>query len=162
MKSGKTGLIILTILLTAFAMAYAHGGRHSSKESEGTVSYSRNILPIFESNCSACHGAESPEHTAFMRNRDSYVSKSIGPRMDNYTLMASFVVWPDTGSLMRALDDGSNTNDGKPGRMYQYLGSTDKERKENLDTFRKWVGNWTLKDWAEISKDELGLIQLAP
>ena len=51
----------------------------------------------------------------------------------------------DAGAMMRRLDDGKNTKDGKPGNMYGYLGSTDAERSANLEIFRKWVGSWTLK-----------------
>jgi hypothetical protein len=97
-----------------------------------------------------------------MKNLEGNVNKSVGPRMNNYTLMSSFVVWPDTGALMRALDDGTNTPDGKPGRMYQYLGATEQERNINLEVFKKWVGYWTLKNWSETSKDEINRIQLGP
>ena len=82
--------------------------------------------------------------------------------MDNYTLISSFVVWPDTGSLMRNLDDGINTDNGKPGKMYVRLGESEQERKMNLKLFKSWVGQWTLKDWSEITKEEMGRITLAP
>ncbi len=51
---------------------------------------------------------------------------------------------------MRRLDDGKG---GKPGNMYQYLGSTEEERQQNLKLFKEWVGNWTLKKWKDITKD---------
>jgi hypothetical protein len=76
-------------------------------------------------------------------------------RMDSYSLLISHIGWPETGALMRRLDDGSNTKDKKPGNMYQYLGASDAERKANLAVFKEWVGNWTLKRWNEITKEEL-------
>ncbi|MBT9537978.1 MAG: hypothetical protein IVZ94_07575 [Nitrospirae bacterium] len=56
---------------------------------------------------------------------------------------------------MRRLDDGKNTKDGKPGNMYQYLGSTEEERQQNLKLFKDWVGNWTLKKRKDITKEEM-------
>ncbi len=77
--------------------------------------------------------------------------------MDSYADLLMFVAWPDTGALMRRLDDGQNTADCKPGNMYQYLGATDAEREQNLALFKAWVGEdaWTLKRKKDISKDEL-------
>jgi len=51
-------------------------------------------------------------------------------RMDTYSHLIFYTAWPDTGSLMRRLDDGRNTKDGKPGNMYKYLGSTEEERQK--------------------------------
>ncbi|MBI5182528.1 MAG: hypothetical protein HZA06_06425 [Nitrospirae bacterium] len=59
---------------------------------------------------------------------------------------------------MRRLDDGKNTKDGKPGNMYQNLGSTDDEKQKNLAVFKKWVGSWNLKKRAEITDAELKAI----
>ncbi len=39
--------------------------------------------------------------------------------------------------------------------MYQHLGSDEQERQVNLVLFKKWIGTWNLKRWADISKDEL-------
>ena len=88
--------------------------------------------------------------------------------MDTYADLIFYVGWPDTGAIMRRLDDGSNTKDGKPGNMYQYLGSTEEERQANLKLFKAWVGEeaWTLKRWDKkgdvpaISKEELDLMKL--
>ena len=57
--------------------------------------------------------------------------------------------------MMRRLDDGKNTKDGKPGNMHDHLGSSDAERAANLEIFRKWVGNWTLKRKKDLSGEEL-------
>lgn len=158
----RAALIILLALLTTWSIAFAHGEKHKSIDTKAGVSYTRDILPIFEKNCASCHGSKSPEHTEYMANIDEYQKQYIGPRMDNYTLISSFVGWPETGSLMRNLDDGTNTEDGKPGKMYVHLGVSEQERKANLELFKAWVGNWTLKGWAEISKDELDSFQLNP
>jgi hypothetical protein len=83
-----------------------------------------------------------------------------GPSMDSYTHLTSFIVWPDTGSLMRALDDGSNTENGKPGNMYKYLGKTIEERKECLQIFKSWIGNWTLSKWSGINKEHINRMNL--
>ncbi|MRR36663.1 cytochrome C, partial [bacterium] len=63
--------------------------------------------------------------------------------------------WPDTGALMRRLDDGKNAKEGKPGNMYKHLGTTEEERQKNLALFKAWVGNWNLKKWPEVTKEEL-------
>ncbi len=80
--------------------------------------------------------------------------------MDSYTYMISFVGWPDTGAIMRRLDDGKNTKDGSPGNMYKNLGDTDEERQKNLSIFKEWVGNWILKKWPDISKEEMNGIKV--
>jgi hypothetical protein len=81
-----------------------------------------------------------------------------GPRFDTYGNLMVVVKGSDAGALMRRLDDGKNTKDGKPGNMHAHLGSTDTERSANLETFKKWVGNWTLKRKKELSKEELEAI----
>ena len=82
--------------------------------------------------------------------------------------MIFFIGWPDTGAIMRRLDDGKSVKDGKPGNMYQYLGATEEDRQKNLNTFKNWVGKdaWTLKRWEAragtpgISREELEKIQV--
>ena len=162
MQDIRTVFVVMTILLATWGMAFAHGGKHVSKNTGTGVSFTRDILPVFEKNCASCHGGRSPGHIEFIANKDEYLKQAIGPRMDNYTLIWSFVVWPDTGSLMRNLDDGINTDNGKPGKMYVRLGESEQERKMNLKLFKSWVGQWTLKDWSEITKEEMGRITLAP
>jgi hypothetical protein len=36
-------------------------------------------------------------------------------KMDSYRQLVNFVVWPNTGAVMRRLDDGKSAKDGKPG-----------------------------------------------
>jgi len=61
---------------------------------------------------------------------------------------------------MRRLDDGKNTKDNKPGNMYQNLGADEQERQKNLKLFRDWVGNWTLKRFPDLTKEDLAGIQV--
>ncbi len=128
--------------------------------SEEEITYSKHIKPVFEARCSGCHGPESPELPEFERDREKYKRIMKGPKMDSYTHLISFIGWPDTGAIMRRLDDGKNTKDGKPGNMYQYLGSTEDERQHNLKLFKDWVDNWTLKKWKDITKEELNSIKV--
>ena len=113
------------------------------------VSYRKDISPLWKARCAACHGAHSPYLGDFLENEKKYRQEMKGPRMDTYADLVFFVGWPDTGAIMRRLDDGSNTNDRKPGNMYQYLGATDEERLANLKVFKAWVSEegWTLKRW---------------
>jgi hypothetical protein len=75
--------------------------------------------------------------------------------MDSYAHLASYAGWPDSGAIMRRLDDGKNKADGKPGNMYEYLGANEEERQRNLGLFKAWIGNWTLKRFPDLTKDEL-------
>lgn len=81
--------------------------------------------------------------------------------MDSYTHLVFFVAWPDTGAIMRRLDDGQNTKDGKPGNMYKYLGDTEQERQKHLAIFKSWIGSWTLKRWFEVTKEEIDAMRLS-
>lgn len=124
------------------------------------ATYRKHIKPLFDAKCIGCHGHQSPELPEFGKDKKKYKEMSKGPRMDSYTYLTSLVGWPDTGAIMRRLDDGKNTKDGKPGNMYQYLGSTEEERQQNLKLFKDWVGNWTLKKWKDITKEEMDSIKV--
>ena len=119
------------------------------------ISYTANIKSIFDQKCINCHGADAPEHKEFKKDKKKYIELNMGPRMDSYTYLLYFVGWPDTGALMRRLDDGNNAKNGKPGNMYVNLGDTEAERQRNLETFKKWVGNWSLKRWSVANKEEI-------
>ncbi len=114
-----------------------------------TVTYRRDIAPLFQARCAGCHGSEAPEYKGFKEEKEAWMAKGIGPRMDTYSHLIYYTAWPDTGALMRRLDDA------KPGNMYQHLGETEAERKANLALFKAWVGNWSLKRWADITKEEM-------
>lgn len=125
------------------------------------ITYTGQIKQLFDANCLACHGANSPEHGDFKKDKEGYKKKSLGPKMDSYAHLASYVGWPDSGAIMRRLDDGKNTKDGKPGNMYQHLGSSEEERQKNLAIFKAWVGNWNLKRFSDLTKEELAGIKAA-
>jgi hypothetical protein len=123
------------------------------------ITYRKHIKPLFDAKCIGCHGQNAaPEYHAFKEEKDKWVSKGQGMRMDTYSHLVFYTAWPDTGALMRRLDDGKTT--GKPGNMYQYLGSTEDERQQNLKLFKDWVGNWTLKKWKDITKEEMDGIKV--
>ena len=137
--------------LTVFVLASIFALSSISWSEE--ITYRKHIKPVFDSKCMGCHGSESPELPEFAKDKKRYKEMSKGPRMDSYTYLTSLIGWPDTGAIMRRLDDGKGT--GKQGNMYQHLGSTEDERQQNLKLFKDWVGNWTLKKWKDITKEEM-------
>jgi hypothetical protein len=96
------------------------------------VTYTNEIQPLFRELCSECHGAESPDLETFKKDEKRFASEKIGPRMNTYTELISYIGWPETGAIMRRLDDGKASPSGKPGNMYRHLGSDDAERQKNL------------------------------
>jgi len=124
-----------------------------------TVTYEKDIKGVIAKQCFSCHGSDAPTMEEFKRDEEGYKKKMKGPRYDTYANLMVVVKGSDAGALMRRLDDGKNTKDGKPGNMYANLGSTDAGRSANLKVFKKWVGNWTLKKKKELSKGELEAIQ---
>lgn len=123
--------------------------------------YRKDIRPLVGAKCVACHGVNSPYYGEFAENKDKYKAMNQGPRIDTYPNLLFFVAWPDTGAIMRRLDDGKNTKDGKPGNMYAFLGATEDERQNNLALFKAWIGTdaWILKKRDAISKEELARIE---
>ena len=119
------------------------------------VTYSENIRPIFESRCAGCHGPDSPEYPEWKRAKKKFLADSKGPTMATYSHLIYFTAWPDTGALMRRLDDGRGSPDGKVGNMYPHLGDSEEERQENLGLFKAWVGNWDLRRWKDVTKSDL-------
>jgi hypothetical protein len=113
------------------------------------VTYRKDIRTVWVQQCSECHGANSPYFGEFDENKKEFEAKGVGPRMDTYADLIFFVGWPDTGALMRRLDDGMTAADGKPGNMYRYLGGTAAERQTNLNLFKEWVGKeaWKHNRW---------------
>lgn len=132
------------------------------------VSYRMDIQPLFQNRCNACHGAASPYLAEFLAEEKKFREQSKGPRMDSYPALISFAGWPDSGALMRRLDDGTNTADKKPGNMYQFLGNSDEERQAKLALFKAWIGEeaWNLKRWEKrgnvpaITKEEIDKLKL--
>ena len=132
----------------------------ASAATSGEITYRKHIKPVFDARCATCHGRDAaPELGAFKENKARWMAKGRGMRMNTYSHLVFYVAWPDTGALMRRLDDGTNTKDGKPGNMHDTLGSTQAERARNLTLFKQWVGNWTLKRRKQITKEELEAIK---
>ena len=136
----------------------------------GDVTYRKDIKPIWDKQCSTCHDSSAPYYGEFKKAKKEFKAKMKGPRMDTYADLLFFIGWPDSGALMRRLDDGSSkyAKGGKPGNMYQYLGSSDRERKKNFFQFKAWVGKggWNLNRWKQrgdvpgITKEQLGKVKL--
>jgi hypothetical protein len=125
------------------------------------VSYRKHIKPLFDLKCLSCHSPNSaPEDQAFKEEKDRSMAKGQGMRMDSYSHLIFYTAWPDTGGLMRRLDDGKSGKERKAGNMYPHLGSTEEERQQNLKLFKDWVGNWTLNRWKDITKEEMGGIKV--
>jgi len=124
------------------------------------VRYTTHIKQIFDQKCAFCHGGDAPEYGDFKKDEKKYTQMFKGPKMDSYAHLVHFTGWPDTGAIMRRLDDGMNTKENKPGNMYQNLGANEQERQKNLKLFRDWVGNWTLKRFPELTKDDLAGIKV--
>ena len=119
------------------------------------VKYRTHIKQVFDAKCLHCHGSSTPEYEQFGVEKDKWSKQGLGMKMDSFRQLATFVLWPNTGSIMRRLDDGKTVKDGKPGNMYQYLGSSDEERQKNLSLFKQWVGLWTLKRLPDLTKEEI-------
>ncbi len=141
------GIAFLALMVSAPAL----GG--------GDVTYEKDIRPIVAVRCAACHGPDSPSMEEFDRDKEGYRRKGEGPRLNTYQHLIVVVKGSDAGALMRRLDDGKHSKDGKPGNMHAHLGSSDAERAATLEIFRKWVGNWTLKRKKELSGEEMDAIR---
>ncbi len=124
------------------------------------VTWQKDIKPIFDKQCAGCHGADSPEFEEFNKDKKKWADQSTGMRMNSFSLLISYVGWPESGALMRRLDDGSSKADKKPGNMYENLGATAAERKANLEIFKAWVGNWNLKRGKDVTKEELNSLKI--
>jgi len=121
------------------------------------ITYRKHILPLWQQKCMSCHGKDAPYLGEFGENKAKFKTLMRGPRMDTYADLIAFVGWPDTGAIMRRLDDGKSSKGGKPGNMYQYLGTDDAERQKNLALFKAWVGEggWFLGRFPELDKATL-------
>jgi len=146
-------IVISTLAMPAFAQ---------------DVTYRKDIAPMFKALCAECHGDKSPSLAEFKLDEEKYKKAKEGPRTDTYEHVLALIAYPDTGALMRRLDDGSSTPDKKPGNMYKNLGETDAERAANLKTIKAWLGEgaWNLNRWgkrgdvAGITKEQLDKLKL--
>ncbi len=132
------------------------------------VTYRKDIAPLVKAQCAECHGATSPSLSEFKLDEEKYTKAKEGPRTDTYEHIVTLIAYPDTGALMRRLDDGSNTPNKKPGNMYKHLGDSEPERVKNLATIKAWVGEggWNLNRWSArgdvpaVTKEQLNKLQL--
>lgn len=132
-----------------------------SQSQAAEVTWQKEIKPLFDKQCAGCHGTGSPENEDFSKDKKKWADKSIGMRMDTYSRMISFVGWPQTGALMRRLDDGRGKADKIAGNMYEHLGETEADRAANLEKFKAWVGSWNLKRFKDVTKDELNALKIS-
>lgn len=137
----------MKILWKTAVMAACLAAASAGVQAQDTT-YRKDIRPLFDKQCAECHGGpDAPYFGEFREKEKQFVAKKQGMKMDSYADMIFFVGWPDTGALMRRLDDGkSPLAGGKPGNMYQFLGANEEERQATLKTFKNWVGEeaWIL------------------
>jgi mono/diheme cytochrome c family protein len=144
-----------TLLLLAIASAM---GALAGPAAAQSVTYENTVKKIFAERCAACHISGAPSLAEFGKDQEAWKKKMKGPKLDTYENVMMLVKGSDAGAMMRRLDDGKNTKDGKPGNMYNYLGNNPAERAARLDTMKKWVGSWNLKRRKELSEAELAAI----
>jgi hypothetical protein len=147
----KTSHILAAGMMAAFA-----GTAGADRDS---VTYENTVKKIVAERCIFCHGKGAPTLAEFDKDKEGWTKKMKGPRMDSYASLVVFVNGSDAGALMRRLDNGKSTKDGKPGNMYANLGDSDHERAERLEKIKKWVGSWNLKRRKELSDAELAAIK---
>lgn len=143
------------------AMLLILAGCQASPAAPARTTYENTIAALITKKCGDCHGPKSPTMEEFDKAKEAFKDKDLGPRYDTYEHLAVVVNGADFGALMRRLDDGANTKDGKPGNMHKHLGETDAERAATLALFKRWIGGWTLKRKTEVSDAERAAI-LAP
>lgn len=127
------------------------------------ITYRQHIRPLWEQKCIGCHGQASPYLADFEADKEKFSKAMKGPRMDSYPALIMYIGWPDTGAIMRRLDDGKAASGGKPGNMYQYLGGDEPERQKNLALFKSWVGEggWYLGRFKDLDKPTLMKMKVA-
>lgn len=127
------------------------------------ITYRTHIRPLWEQKCMSCHGQSSPYLAEFKDKEDEFKNRNVGPRMDSYPGLVFYIGWPDTGAIMRRLDDGKSSTEGKPGNMYVFLGADDAERQKNLALFKSWVGEgaWFLGRIKDLDADTLRKMKVA-
>ena len=149
--------ILLTALSTTAALVT------TAALAADAITYREHVRPLWEQKCMGCHGQGSPYLAEFEADKEKFIKSMRGPRMDSYPALVIYVGWPDTGAMMRRLDDGKNTQNNKPGNMYQYLGADEAERQKNLALIKSWVGEgaWFLGRFKDLDKATLAKIKVA-
>ena len=151
------GKILKMVMMFVSAMVFFTG--YALAAGADAVTYEKDVKKIISAQCLSCHGSDAPTMTDFKKEEEKFKKAMKGPRADTYANLMVMVNGSDTGALMRRLDDGKNTEKGKAGNMYSYLGGTDEEKAKNLEVIKKWIGGWTLKRKKDISEDELKAIK---
>lgn len=148
----------MSVLLAALAMTASTAGAALAQD----TTYRKHVLPLWQQKCASCHGKNSPYLAEFNENKEKFTKSMAGPRMDTYADLVAYVGWPDTGAIMRRLDDGKAAGSGKPGNMYVYLGGDDAERQKNLAVFKAWVGEgaWFLGRFRDLDKATLAKMKV--
>ena len=132
------------------------------------VTYRNHIQPLIKAQCAECHGNDSPTLAEFLQDEEKYTKDKLGPRTNTYADLIQLIGWPDSGALMRRLDDGSGSAEKRRGNMYKYLGESDAERAANFKLVKAWVGDdaWNLNRWAKkgdvpaVTKEQMEKLQL--
>lgn len=148
---------MFTIFFGLFAVA--------ASASAQDLTWRKDIQPIIAAKCAGCHGTNQPGFADW--NVQRVTNKNLAPQLVTYAYFMNHVVWPETGAVMRRLDDGKGAADGKPGNMYAFLGADDAERAKNLQTIKAWLGEgaWNLNRWQKrgdtpaITKEQLDKIK---
>lgn len=142
------------------AIAGAAAAALSGAARAQSITYENTVKKLISERCANCHASAkgAPTMEEFQKDKAGYAKKFKGPKMDDYQSVVVMVNGSDAGALMRRLDDGKNTKDGKPGNMYNYLGKNADERAERLAKVKQWVGSWSLKRRNELSPEELKAI----
>jgi len=152
-----SGKMVIVVGGVVFWTVFAAGA--ASAAAQGEVTYEKDVKKIISAQCLSCHGSDAPTMEAYKKDQDGFKKAKKGPRMDTYATLMIMVNGSDTGALMRRIDDGMSTKDGKPGNMYNYLGSTKAEQAANLKVIKEWIGGWTLKRKKDITEVELKAIK---
>ena len=149
----------ISVLLAALAMTASTAGAARADD----TTYRKHVRPLWEQKCAPCHGKNSPYLGEFNESKEKFTKSMAGPRMDTYADLIMYVGWPDTGAIMRRLDDGKSASSGKPGNMYAYLGADEAERQKNLTVFKAWVGEgaWFLGRFKDLDKATLAKMKVA-
>ena len=152
-----SGKMVMVVGGVVFWTVFAAGA--SIAAAQGEVTYEKDVKKIISAHCLSCHGSDAPTMEAYKKDQDGFKKAKKGPRMDTYATLMIMVNGSDTGALMRRVDDGMSTKEGKPGNMYNYLGSTKAEQAANLKVIKEWIGGWTLKRKKDITEVELKAIK---
>ena len=87
---------MLTIFVGLFAIA--------ASASAQDVTWRKDVQPIIAAKCAGCHGPNQPGFADW--NVQRVKDKNLAPQLVTYAYLMNHVVWPETGAVMRRLDDG--------------------------------------------------------